>query len=64
VLERLSRVDVPRSVASSDGKGISLTDIVSVLTRVVKEQQETIDALSEKCGLGLSGAADNTLAAD
>jgi hypothetical protein len=41
--------DVPRSVASSDGKGISLTDIVSVLTRVVKEQQKTINALSEKC---------------
>ena len=41
--------DVPRSVASSDGKGISLTDIVSVLTRAVKEQQKTINTLSEKC---------------
>ena len=41
--------DVPRSVASSDGKAISFTDIVSVLTRVVKEQQKTINALLEKC---------------
>src|SRR5215469_9837345 len=41
--------DVPQSVASSDGKGISLTDIVSVLTRAVKEQQKTINTLSEKC---------------
>ena len=40
--------DVPRSVASSDGQGISLTNIVSVLARVVKEQQKTINALSEK----------------
>jgi len=41
--------DVPWSVASSDGKGISLTDIVSVLTRAVKEQQKTINTLLEKC---------------
>jgi hypothetical protein len=56
VLEHLSPVkfnykadDAKKAVASSDGKGISLTDIVSVLTRVVREQQKTINALSEKC---------------
>jgi hypothetical protein len=41
--------DVPQSVASTDGKSISLMDIVATLTRVVKEQQKTINALSEKC---------------
>ena len=41
--------NVPQSVASSDGKSVSLSHIVAILTQVIKEQQKTIDALSEKC---------------
>jgi hypothetical protein len=40
--------DVPQSVAGSDGKSINVMDIVAILTRVVKEQQKTIDALVAK----------------
>ena len=40
--------NVHQSVASSDGKSIGLMDIVATLTRVVKEQQKTIDALVAK----------------
>jgi hypothetical protein len=40
--------NVPQSVASSDGKGINLTNIVAMLTQVIKEQQKTIDALVAK----------------
>jgi hypothetical protein len=40
--------DVPGSVAGSDGKSINVMDIVAILTRVVKEQQKTIDALVAK----------------
>ncbi len=36
--------DVPSLVASSDRKGLSAMDIVAVLTKVVKEQKETIEA--------------------
>jgi len=43
--------DVPASVASSDGKGVSFTDIVAILTQVVKEQQRRIDSLVEKSNL-------------
>jgi hypothetical protein len=39
---------VHQSVASSDGKGINVMDIVAILTRVVKEQQKAIDALVAK----------------
>jgi hypothetical protein len=40
--------NVHASVAGSDGKSISLMDLVAVLTQVVKEQQKTIDALVAK----------------
>jgi hypothetical protein len=40
--------DVPDLVASKDRKGLSPMDIVAVLTKVVKEQQKTIDDLSKK----------------
>jgi hypothetical protein len=35
--------DVPELVASSDRKGMSPMDVVAVLTRVVKEQQQALD---------------------
>jgi predicted RNase H-like nuclease (RuvC/YqgF family) len=34
--------DVPELVASSDRKGMSPMDVVAVLTKVVKEQQDTV----------------------
>ena len=40
--------DVPQSVASADRKGVSFTDIVAILTQVVKEQQKAIKSLVEK----------------
>jgi hypothetical protein len=40
--------DVPALVASKDRKGLSSMDIVAVLTRVVQEQQKTIDQLNKK----------------
>jgi hypothetical protein len=40
--------DVPELVASSDRKGMSPMDVVAVLTRVVKEQQEINRELMEK----------------
>jgi hypothetical protein len=40
--------DVPELVASADRKGVSFTDIVAILTQVVKEQQKTIRTLVEK----------------
>jgi hypothetical protein len=40
--------DVPDLVAAKDRKSLSPLDIVAVLTKVVQEQQRTIDALSAK----------------
>jgi acetolactate synthase small subunit len=40
--------DVPDLVATTDRKGLSAMDIVAVLTKAVKEQQKTIEALTEK----------------
>ena len=40
--------DVPGVIASPDQKMISQMDIVAVLTKVVKEQQQTISALAAK----------------
>jgi len=40
--------DVPELVATQDRKGLSSMDIVSVLTKVVKEQQETIQKLEQR----------------
>jgi hypothetical protein len=40
--------DVPALVAAKDRKGLSAMDIVAVLTKVVQEQNKTIEALSTK----------------
>ncbi len=40
--------DVPELVAQKDRKSLSPMDIVGVLTKVVKEQQKTIDALQKR----------------
>ncbi len=40
--------DVPDLVATADRKGLSSMDIVAVLTKVVQEQQKTIDGLAAK----------------
>jgi len=40
--------DVPSLVATGDRKGLSPMDIVAVLTKVVQEQQKTIDELRAK----------------
>jgi hypothetical protein len=40
--------DVPSLVATKDRKSLSPMDIVAVLTKVVQEQQKTIDALTAK----------------
>jgi hypothetical protein len=40
--------DVPELVATDDRKTLSPMDIVAVLTKVVQEQQKTIDELKEK----------------
>jgi hypothetical protein len=40
--------DVPELVATRDRKSLSSMDIVAVLTKVVKEQQERLDALTEE----------------
>jgi len=40
--------DVPDLVATPDRKGLSSMDIVAVLTRVVKDQQETIEQLNTR----------------
>ncbi len=40
--------DVPDLVATKDRKGLSALDIVAVLTKVVKEQKDTIAELSKK----------------
>ena len=40
--------DVPDLVASSDRKGLSAMDIVATLTKVVQQQQKTIDELTKK----------------
>jgi hypothetical protein len=40
--------DVPEIVATPDRKGLSPMDVVAVLTKVVKEQQQTIDSLSHR----------------
>ncbi|TET47632.1 hypothetical protein E3J62_00810 [candidate division TA06 bacterium] len=40
--------DVPDLVATKDRKGVSPMDIVAVLTKVVQEQQERIEALEAK----------------
>lgn len=43
--------DVPSLVATKDRKGLSSLDIVAVLTKVVQEQQKTIEQLTEKVNL-------------
>lgn len=40
--------DVPELVATPEREGLSALDIVAVVTRVVKEQQKTIDALNAR----------------
>jgi len=40
--------DVPSLVATADRKGLSAMDIVAVLTKVVQEQQRTIDDLQAR----------------
>ena len=40
--------DVPGLVATKDRKGLSSMDIVTVLTKVVQEQQQTISALQKE----------------
>ena len=40
--------DAPEIVATKDKKGMSSMDVVAVLTKVVKEQQKTIDELSRE----------------
>ena len=40
--------DVPDLVATSDRKGLSPMDIVAVLTKVVQDQQKTIDLLANR----------------
>jgi hypothetical protein len=40
--------DVPELVATKERRGLSSMDIVAVLTKVVQEQQKTIDALQER----------------
>ena len=40
--------DVPALVATPDRKGLSSMDIVAVLTKVVQEQQRTIDAMQAR----------------
>jgi hypothetical protein len=40
--------EVPNLVASPDRKSLSSMDIVAVLTKVVQEQQKTIDELNER----------------
>ena len=40
--------DVPEIVAMNDRKGLSPMDIVAVLTKVVQEQQKTIEVLSKR----------------
>ena len=40
--------DVPELVATNDRKHLNAMDIVAVLTKVVQEQQKTIEALSTK----------------
>ncbi|MCG6881145.1 MAG: tail fiber domain-containing protein [Deltaproteobacteria bacterium] len=40
--------DVPDLVASKDRKGMSAMDVVAVLTKVVQDQQKTIEELSKK----------------
>ena len=40
--------DVPALVATSDRKSLSPMDVVAVLTKVVQEQQKTIDLLSAR----------------
>ncbi len=50
--------DVPDAVATQDRKGLSPMDLVAVLTKVVQEQQRTIDQLSHKIArLEQAGAA-------
>lgn len=39
---------VPKLLATSDQKGVSIMDIVGVLTKVLQEQQTTISVLTEK----------------
>jgi hypothetical protein len=40
--------DVPDLVATEDRKGMSAMDVVAVLTKVVQDQQQTIEELSRK----------------
>jgi len=40
--------DVPDLVATSDRKGLSSMDVVAVLTKVIQEQQQTIDDLQTR----------------
>lgn len=40
--------DVPDQIATRDRKGVMVTEIIAVLTKVVQEQSKTIEALSAK----------------
>lgn len=40
--------DLPDLVATNDHKHLSSTDVVAVLTKVVQDQQKTIDELSAR----------------
>ena len=42
--------DVPDLVATEDRKGMSAMDVVAVLTKVVQDQQKTIEELTRKVG--------------
>jgi len=42
------RDDVPELLSTSDRKGVSVMDIVGVLTKVLQDQQITISVLTEK----------------
>ena len=51
--------DVPELVATSNRRGVSIMDVVAILTQVVKEQQKTIKTLVEKTYM-LESAANGT----
>jgi len=51
--------EVPDLVATGDRKGLSAMDVVAVLTKVVQEQQKTIDDLSRRLA-ELEGGTEGT----
>ena len=50
--------DVPAIVATPERNGLSALDIVAVVTKVVQEQQKTIDALNARIS-ELEGSKQN-----